>query len=84
VFPSVCKKITWDNMQQVTLKYHKKHQIESDLLQVTDLSKDPLAAMMQDGWRFAHALMMKNKNPQLYADQFTASVRSQSLCTPSF
>lgn len=66
--------ITYQNLEKVTLRYHKEHGIASDQLEQT------LASMHKDGWRCS-VDMLRRGIPQAYYDQFTAAVHNKSIFT---
>jgi hypothetical protein len=71
------QKLNYQNMEKVTLWYHKAFGIKSDQLQ------DTLAEMHAGGWRFDEEVH-RCGIPQVYYDQFTAVVHGKTIYTAEF
>ena len=69
--------LSYQNMEKLTLWYHKAHGIQSDQL------ADTLAEMHAGGWRCYQEVLEKGI-PQAYYEQFTAMVRGSSIYTAEF
>jgi PHD/YefM family antitoxin component YafN of YafNO toxin-antitoxin module len=69
--------LTYNNMEKVTLRYHKTFGIMSDQLQ------DTLAQMHADGWRFDEEVL-RCGIPQAYYHQFTAKVHGKTIYTAEY
>ena len=69
--------LSYQNMEKLTLWYHKAHGIQSDQL------ADTLAAMHAAGWRCDQEVLAGGI-PQAYYDQFTAMVHGNSIYTAEF
>ena len=69
--------LSYQNMEKLTLWYHKASGIKSDQLQ------DTLAEMHASGWRFEEEVH-RCGIPQVYYDQFTAVVHGKTIYTAEF
>jgi hypothetical protein len=74
-------KLNYDNLEELALRFHTEHAVASDQLE------DTLAAMYEDGWRFAPAVlkdMQRAGLPAVFYAQFTARVRGGTVFTSAF
>ncbi len=69
--------LSYQNMEKLTLWYHKTLGIKSDQLQ------DTLAEMHRVGWRCDQEVLTGGI-PQVYYDQFNAMVHGKSIYTAEF
>ena len=68
------REITYANLECLCVRYHRKHAIVSDQLEVT------LAAMHKDGWRFCLQII-KEGIPETYYELFTAAIHKKPFWT---
>ena len=69
--------LSYQNMEKLTLWYHKTLSIKSDQLE------DTLAEMHSAGWRFDQEVLTGGI-PQTFYDQFQAMVHGKSIYTTEF
>jgi hypothetical protein len=69
--------LSYQNLEKMTLWYHKTLAIKSDQLQ------DTLAEMHNAGWRCDQEVLTGGI-PQVYYDQFTAVVHGKTIYTADF
>jgi hypothetical protein len=74
---SARKKLTYENLERVSLRYREEHGLESDQLE------DTLVAMCADGWVLSKPLQRAGLRPTDYA-QFTAVCNGGTIYTPEF